>query len=65
MLIAFINLSGPTHKPQELSVLVSDIVLLSATEHAFQPTGRSTGRGPCEDRLRLREDSGLTSGGLI
>jgi hypothetical protein len=45
VLLAFINPSGPTREPQELSVLVSDIVLISAAEHTLAATRPGWERG--------------------
>lgn len=53
MLLAFINPSVPTREPQGLSVLVSDIVLVSAAQHTLEATQSAWARRLREIQRRL------------
>jgi hypothetical protein len=44
VLLAFINPSGPTREPQEVSVLVSDTFSFFAAEHTMETTQPGWGR---------------------
>lgn len=58
VLLAFINPSGPTRESQKLSLLLSDIVLISASAHFKEEHSRlrvTFSVGPSTLRARQRE----------